>query len=502
MGLLSRAIGVSVEDCEAMLIWIGVAGLTLIAAHIVSSLLQVWRLNRIESKRSELATVAASFSEGSAIPVTIITGFLGSGKTTLLNSLLQSKSLRICVIENEVGSIALDHKLLEGATRGFAKDVFVLKNGCVCCTAGTGSMSSELERVMDLILEVARASRTAEERPVEHVVIETSGLADPAPLIELLFSAGVTASNTSVGDGTPTVAPVSRAFRLHGVVTVVDSKHGLQHLETESSGSKGASELATETPERSWFASPVSAKEARRQVAFADSVLLNKSDLVTPAQLRRAEAAVRGINPLCEVQAAVRGAPGVETAPVELPTAGQLRLLEPMADVASASKVTELRRAVAAADAARHGLGHRQGDGDWDWEAMAKAHEHGSAVAVTLNASAVLLRPALEAWLGALVSDGERWRRLYRVKGIVTVATESGPAALLVQGVHAELHLEGWRGPTGPSFLVLIGLGLEEERGDLQRGLSACAAEADAAEADAAGADAAEADAAEADAAE
>jgi G3E family GTPase len=481
MDSLFQFFGASVGDESTMLMWCLVAAVTLVAAHVVSTLLQAWRFSRIESKRQELAGLAADFTEGSAIPVTIITGFLGSGKTTLLNSLLQSKKLRICVIENEVGSVSLDHKLLEGATRGFADDVFVLKNGCVCCTASSGGMSSELERVLDLVLEVARAAKLPGERAVEHVVIETSGLADPAPLIELLFSAGV--PETSTGDD---AAPVSRAFHLQGVVTVVDAKHGLPHLEDAPTGAHdaptaeaAASASSMAAPVSSWFGSVPSAKEARRQVGFADCVLVNKSDLVSPSHLKRVEEAVRRVNPLCELHRSVRGVPDTDLASAEapeLPTPSQLGLLGPMTDSVSADMAAELRRA-ASAHASDRSHSHSHGHGGRSETFVdTRPHVHGSASAATLRVPDTVPRPALEAWLGNLVSDGDRWRRLYRVKGIVNVlAGEDGvKQVLLVQGVHAEIHLEEWTEPAGKGFLVLIGVGIEAESEQLQASLTAC----------------------------
>jgi len=410
--------------------WAALAGGTLLAAHALTLVLQSWRADRIRTKCAALEEEAGAWKPAERIPVTIVTGFLGAGKTTLLNALLRTEGKRICVIENEVGSVSLDHDLLRSATAGFAKDVFVLANGCVCCSADGGGMGGELERVLDLVLELVRASRASGEASVDHVVIETSGLADPAPLVELFFAEG------SAGRAAP-----SSAFELRGVVAVVDAKHGLWHLRT--------------APSTGWLGAAPSAVEATRQVAFADRVLLNKVDLLPgEGALEAVEAAVRAVNPSCGVVRAVRGVPlGEERGQGDPPTAGQTALLG--------------RSESPGGPGMAEGLGGGAG-------ARSAGHVHGSASSVTLRPPRAVRRAALEVWLGDLVTVDDRWRRLYRLKGPV-LTSEGG--WVLVQGVHAEVHVSDWEGaaPEGPGagFLVAIGPGVSDEGEALQASLDA-----------------------------
>jgi G3E family GTPase len=126
------------------------------------------------AKESELKT-----------PVTIITGFLGSGKTTLINRILTSEDIgkRIVVIENEIGAVSIDDRLLRaGPQERAAVGIFVMKNGCICCTGSGGAGGDmELERVLNHVLELQ------DEEQYDHVLIETSGLADPAPVMQTFF---------------------------------------------------------------------------------------------------------------------------------------------------------------------------------------------------------------------------------------------------------------------------------------------------------------------------
>jgi hypothetical protein len=179
------------------------------------------------------------------VPVTILTGFLGSGKTTVLNHLLRHPSLAdTVVIVNEFGAVGLDHLLIEQAI----EDAVLLKNGCICCTV-RGDIADTLE-----VLWQRRDS--GELPPFRRIVIETTGLADPAPVAHALLA-----------------EPGARyACRLDGIVTTVDALHGPLQLDRQP--------------------------EARRQVAMADRILLTKTDL--------AEAAgIAGLSnpPMCSISA-------------------------------------------------------------------------------------------------------------------------------------------------------------------------------------------------------
>ena len=163
-----------------------------------------------------------------AVPVTILTGFLGSGKTTVLNRLLRRPSLAgAAVIVNEFGAIGLDHLLIEASEEQFT----LLDNGCVCCTV-RGDLVATLK-------ELDRRSQAGETPPLTRVIIETTGLADPAPILHTLMAE----------------AELVARFRIAGVITTVDAVNG-------------AATLAGHP-------------EAAKQVAVADRLLVTKTDLVS-----------------------------------------------------------------------------------------------------------------------------------------------------------------------------------------------------------------------------
>ncbi|MBM3231524.1 GTP-binding protein [Candidatus Peregrinibacteria bacterium] len=183
------------------------------------------------------------------IPVTILTGFLGSGKTTLLNRILkENHGKRIAVIENEFGEIGVDQELVIHGE----EEVVEMNNGCICCT-----VRGDLLRIIKKLLK--------DKRKFDYILIETTGLADPAPVAQTFL----------------TDEELSQKVQLEGIVTVVDSKHILQQIDR----------------------SP----EAKEQIAFADVILLNKSDLVTPEELDQLEKKIRGINAVAKIHRTVNG---------------------------------------------------------------------------------------------------------------------------------------------------------------------------------------------------
>ncbi|WP_217577691.1 GTP-binding protein [Mesorhizobium sp. GbtcB19] len=172
-------------------------------------------------------------ASGARIPVTVLTGFLGSGKTTVLNRLLRQPSLAgAAVIVNEFGAVGLDHLLIEASEEQFT----LLDNGCVCCTV-RGDLITTLK-------ELSRRSSVGETPPLSQVIIETTGLADPAPILHTLMAE----------------TELMTRFRIGSVVTTVDAVNGAATLDRHS--------------------------EAAKQVAVADRLLITKTDLASDEVLR------------------------------------------------------------------------------------------------------------------------------------------------------------------------------------------------------------------------
>ncbi len=176
--------------------------------------------------------------ENKKIPVTVLTGFLGSGKTTLLNRILsENHGKKIAVIENEFGEIGIDNELVIGAD----EEIFEMNNGCICCT-----VRGDLIRILGQLMR--RKDR------LDHIIVETTGLANPAPVAQTFW----------VDD------EMKEEFSLDAIITIVDAMHVWQHIDDSS--------------------------ECQEQIAFADVILLNKTDLVNDADLIKLEKKIKAMN--------------------------------------------------------------------------------------------------------------------------------------------------------------------------------------------------------------
>jgi G3E family GTPase len=291
-------------------------------------------------------------------PVTVLTGFLGAGKTTLLNYLLRQKELAgTAVLVNEFGEIGLDHLLVEKLD----ENTVLLNAGCLCCT-----VRGDLARALRDMLPRARRDE------ISRIVIETTGLADPAPILATLMSDPVGAS----------------AYRLDGIVTVVDAVHAMSQLDSQP--------------------------EAIRQVAVADRIVLSKTDLADPPELRER---LRRLNPGARLLTAVSGA-------LDPNTILHAGLFDPN------SRIPDVRGwldAEAYVDA-EHGDHH-------DHHHHHDPNRHDARIqAFCLTYERPLNWQGVATWLDMLIAT--RGESLLRIKGILNVVGQDRPVA-----IHGVQHL-------------------------------------------------------------
>ena len=343
-------------------------------------------------------------ASSSKIPVTVLTGYLGAGKTTLLNRILTgSHGKRYAVIVNEFGEIGIDNDLIVESD----EEIYEMNNGCVCCTV-RGDLIGVIER---LLRQPGR---------FDAIIIETTGLADPAPVAQTFFMHEA----------------AREATVLDAIVTVVDARH-----------------FPMQVRER---------PEAEDQVAFADVVLVNKGDLVTPQELRAVEAAVRAINPYAEIHRTQRAS----------------ITLEHVLGRGAFDLQRVLEHDPAFLDSAVD-HDHEHGS-DCDADCGHAAHAHGvspihdkAVLSISLTAGE-LDEVRFFPWIHALTqAEGAN---ILRMKGIL--ALRGKERRYVVQGVH--MIVEGeyqrhWKaGEARQSRLVFIGRHLQDDR--LRAGLLSCVA--------------------------
>lgn len=343
------------------------------------------------------------------IPVALITGFLGSGKTTLLNKILRDPRMaNSLVLVNEFGEIGLDHLFVESVDG----DMVLLQSGCLCCTI-RGDLDATLR-------DVARRRQADAIRPFERVLIETTGLADPAPILALLLNHPM----------------ISHDYRLDCVVTTVDCVNGDAQLDAQ--------------------------EEAVKQAAVADRLLLTKADLADDATRRAIAARLAGLNP---------GAPQHVVASGEIDP-GLLFDAGPFDPAGKGDKVASWLAAEAHATAADHAHSHGHAHGDdhghgHDHGHAGHAHDRNRHDARISSFCLTFDRPLdwdfFHLWLGAVrASWGDK---LLRVKGVLDVAGEDQP--LVIHGVHRTFHpptlLARWPDAERRSTIVFIVRDLSRE---------------------------------------
>jgi G3E family GTPase len=341
-------------------------------------------------------------------PVTVLTGYLGAGKTTLLNRILtEDHGKRYAVIVNEFGEIGIDNDLVVGAD----EEVFEMNNGCVCCT-----VRGDLIRVVQGLAK--------RKGGFDAIVIETTGLADPGPVAQTFF----------------VDEDVKARTRLDSVTTVVDAKHVLLRL--------GDS------------------REAREQIAFADQIVLNKTDLVSEDDLRMIEARIRRMNPLAPIHRAQRA---------NVPLDAILgrggfdldRILELEPEFLNPTHGEEGHVHDEHCDHDHHHHDHHGHDHD--------DHQHDDDIkGVSLRLDRPIDSAKISRWLNDLLAL--QGPNILRAKGILDVKGED--RRLVFQAVH--MILEGdlqreWReGEARYSRMVFIGRDLNEAQ--LKAGFESCAA--------------------------
>ncbi|PRQ19056.1 putative cobalamin (vitamin B12) biosynthesis CobW-like protein [Rosa chinensis] len=341
------------------------------------------------------------------VPATIITGFLGSGKTTLLNHILTSQhGKRIAVIENEFGEVDIDGSLVASHSSS-NEDIVMVNNGCLCCTV-RGDL-------VKMLLQLVKEKR----EKFDHIVIETTGLAKPSPVIETFCMDEL----------------VSRHVKLDGVVTLVDCKHAMQHL--------------NEVKPR------FVVNEAVEQVAYADRIILNKIDLVTEAELETLTKKIKHINGMAQIKLAKFGSVDMDFV---LGVGGyDLERIDNEVQVDSSCTSSH-----------HHEAGHEHDNHHHD-------HVHDSTVSsVSIVAEGTLDLDEVDDWLERLIE--EKGEDLYRMKGVLCV--NGSDQRYVFQGVHSTL--DGCPGGTwGPdekriNKLVFIGRNLDET--SLRKGFRGCLA--------------------------
>ena len=348
--------------------------------------------------------------EDPRVPITLVTGFLGAGKTTLVNHILADPGSGKClVIVDDFGEIGIDPDLIARAS----DDMLEMTNGCICYA----SKDDLVETLYTAFIH--RVGALEPQIEFDRVLVETTGIADPSPLAQYLY----------------TDMQLNLSYRLDAIITLVDLKHV-------------SSQLAANA-------------EARKQVAIADKLILNKRDLVRDEELRAAAAAVNGLNPYSVKEITTHSA-------IALDRLHDFDLFEP--------KIVEssLGEWIGIVDATvRHGngTGHDHHDNH-------NHHDHGDVSAVCIEEEHPLDYHRLMELMVELTR--EYGADLYRVKGLCRFVGDDRPVILqgMQEAFSPTTYAETWPGGKAQTRLVLIGRGLKGD--DIERRLAACRPASDA----------------------
>jgi G3E family GTPase len=339
------------------------------------------------------------------IPVTVLTGYLGAGKTTLLNRILsEPHGQKFAVIVNEFGEIGIDNDLVVGAD----EEVFEMNNGCICCT-----VRGDLIRIIDGLMR--------RKGKFDAIIVETTGLADPAPVAQTFFV------DENVG----------KKAKLDAVVTVADAKYLKDRLRD--------------------------APEAKNQIAFADVILINKTDLVSDADLREVEARIRGINPYAKLHRTQRCA-------IPLPEVLGRNAFD-------LDRILDIEPAFLEEGNGHdhdHDHGHHH-DHDHDHGGLKHYHDE-DMQSFSVKTEKPLDPDKFFPWIQNLVA--QEGQKILRCKGILSFKDD--PERFVFQGVHMILdgdHQRQWKdGEERLSRAVFIGRNMPEEM--IRKGFAECVAQA------------------------
>jgi G3E family GTPase len=332
----------------------------------------------------------------------VLTGYLGAGKTTLLNRILsENHGKKYAVIVNEFGEIGIDNDLVVGAD----EEVFEMNNGCICCT-----VRGDLIRIIDGLMR--------RKGKFDAIIVETTGLADPAPVAQTFFV------DENVG----------KKAKLDAVVTVADAKWLRDRLRD--------------------------APEAKNQIAFADVILLNKTDLVSDAELREVEARIRGINPYATLHRTQRA-----QIPLEAVLGRNAFDLE---------RILEIEPAFLEADDHGHDHDHHHDHGHAHSHGGLKHYHDEDMQSISMKTDTPLDPDKFFPFIQNLVQvEGPN---ILRCKGILSLKDD--PKRFVFQGVHMMLdgdHQREWKqDEERTSRVVFIGRNLPEEK--IRKGFESCVA--------------------------